>query len=36
MRPGLKPNGLPVTEIGSPLDEKPTEDAEPATGVLDE
>jgi hypothetical protein len=31
---GPKPNRLPVTEI--PFDEKPTEDAEPATGVLNE
>jgi hypothetical protein len=33
---GPKPNRLPVMEIRSPLDEKPTEDAEPAMGVLDE
>jgi hypothetical protein len=33
---GPKPNRLPVTEIRSPLDEKPGDDAEPPTGVLDE
>ena len=31
-----KPNVLPVTEVRNPFDEKPTEDAEPATGVLNE
>jgi len=33
---GPKPNRLPVTEIRIPLDEKPTDDAEAATSVLDE